>query len=92
MKISQTIGVLSALMLSFSAVAGSDVLLDPPPKDYVQDTNKQPLVPVSDGADEDCKAPIWAVAIGHEQKWKLHNGCPSDLDKPKPKPNVNVDK
>ena len=27
---------------------------------------------------QDCQAPSWAIAIGHEQKWKLHNGCPTD--------------
>jgi len=26
---------------------------------------------------EECEAPGWAKAIGHEQQWKLHNGCPS---------------
>jgi len=25
--------------------------------------------------DEKCQAPKWAIAIGHEDKWKLHNGC-----------------
>lgn len=25
--------------------------------------------------DEKCQAPKWAIAIGHEEKWKLHNGC-----------------
>ena len=27
---------------------------------------------------EQCQAPQWAIAIGHEQMWKLHNGCPTD--------------
>ncbi len=27
-----------------------------------------------------CQAPIWAIAIGHEQKWKLHNGCPTEQE------------
>ena len=26
-------------------------------------------------ADAKCQAPKWAIAIGHEEKWKLHNGC-----------------
>ncbi len=26
-------------------------------------------------AKKDCEAPDWAKAIGHEEKWKLHNGC-----------------
>ena len=25
--------------------------------------------------NKDCEAPDWAKAIGHEEKWKLHNGC-----------------
>lgn len=33
-------------------------------------------------ADE-CQAPKWAIAIGHEQMWKLHNGCPTDKEKSK---------
>lgn len=32
---------------------------------------------------EACQAPKWAIAIGHEQMWKLHNGCPTDEDKAK---------
>ena len=35
---------------------------------------------------KDCQAPGWAIVIGHEQKWKLHNGCPTDdANKPKDK-------
>jgi len=30
---------------------------------------------------EECKAPKWAIAIGHEEMWKLHNGCPTKKDK-----------
>ena len=25
--------------------------------------------------NKECEAPGWAKAIGHEEKWKLHNGC-----------------
>ena len=32
---------------------------------------------------EECQAPAWAIAIGHEQMWKLHNGCPTDEKKAK---------
>jgi hypothetical protein len=31
--------------------------------------------PPKKSADEKCQAPKWAIAIGHEEKWKLHNGC-----------------
>ncbi|HUI98782.1 MAG TPA: DUF4395 domain-containing protein [Usitatibacter sp.] len=30
-------------------------------------------------ANDACKVPDWAVAIGHAEKWKLHNGCASSL-------------
>lgn len=34
--------------------------------------------PIASGADqgERCKVPAFAKAIGHEDKWKLHNNCP----------------
>lgn len=25
--------------------------------------------------DEDCIVPDWAIEIGHEEMWKLHQGC-----------------
>ena len=25
---------------------------------------------------ERCRVPAFAIAIGHEQRWKLHNNCP----------------
>lgn len=31
--------------------------------------------PAEQVVDEKCQAPKWAIAIGHEDKWKLHNGC-----------------
>jgi hypothetical protein len=30
--------------------------------------------------NQDCQAPQWAIAIGHEDKWKLHNGCSGKKD------------
>jgi hypothetical protein len=33
--------------------------------------------------DDECKAPKWAIAIGHEQLWKKHNGCLVVKDKQK---------
>jgi len=33
----------------------------------------------------ECEAPSWAKAIGHEKKWKLHNGCPSTETESQPK-------
>jgi len=26
-------------------------------------------------SEEDCVVPAYAIAMGHEEKWKLHNGC-----------------
>jgi hypothetical protein len=31
--------------------------------------------PAEQIVDEKCQAPKWAIAIGHEDQWKLHNGC-----------------
>lgn len=31
--------------------------------------------PSVDAAGKVCKVPDWAVAIGHAEKWKLHNNC-----------------
>lgn len=41
----------------------------------LDDAQKQtePVGPVSD--DARCKVPEFAKAIGHEEKWKLHNNC-----------------
>ncbi|WXU00238.1 MAG: hypothetical protein Ctma_0949 [Catillopecten margaritatus gill symbiont] len=29
---------------------------------------------------KDCEIPLFAKAIGHEDKWLLHNGCPPRKD------------
>jgi hypothetical protein len=29
---------------------------------------------------KDCEIPAFAKAIGHEDKWLLHNGCPPRKD------------
>ncbi len=29
----------------------------------------------SAGGEKDCTVPAFAIAIGHEEQWKLHNGC-----------------
>lgn len=29
----------------------------------------------SETIDEECIVPDWAIDIGHEEQWKLHNGC-----------------
>jgi hypothetical protein len=32
-------------------------------------------VPAASGADDRCTPPAFAVAMGHTEKWKLHNNC-----------------
>lgn len=40
------------------------------------DKNEKPTAePPKKAVDTKCQAPKWAIAIGHEEKWKLHNGC-----------------
>ena len=39
---------------------------------------------------EDCEIPDWVKKIGHEEKWKLHNGCAGDETKEKSKPTVSL--
>ncbi len=34
-----------------------------------------PLVSTSQPQEERCRVPEFAKQIGHEEKWKLHNGC-----------------
>jgi hypothetical protein len=35
----------------------------------------QPAAPIDPAEAERCKIPDFAKAIGHEEKWKLHNNC-----------------
>lgn len=35
----------------------------------------QPVAPIDPAEVERCKVPDFAKAIGHEEKWKLHNNC-----------------
>jgi len=40
--------------------------------------NIEPSIPsssVSPAEEERCRVPEFAKKIGHEEKWKLHNGC-----------------
>jgi hypothetical protein len=38
---------------------------------------------------EDCEIPDWVKKIGHEEKWKLHNGCAGNETKEKSKHTVS---
>jgi len=72
--------LLSALL---SAAYASALLASEPATDPTDIAAAQAAV------DEKCHAPKWAIAIGHEDKWKLHNGCDeakarvAELDTPK---------
>jgi len=45
-----------------------------------------PAAETNQVVDEKCQAPKWAIAIGHEDKWKLHNGCTeAEADEPQAK-------
>ena len=35
-------------------------------------------------SSSDCEIPAWVKKIGHEEKWKLHNGCAEDTENPEP--------
>jgi hypothetical protein len=55
-------------------LALSPILFATPP----QARSVEPSVPsgsVSPAEEERCRVPEFAKKIGHEEKWKLHNGC-----------------
>ena len=60
----------SILTLSFSALALFGIGED----------EKEPTAEVVKTAEE-CEIPAFAKAIGHEDQWLLHNGCPPREDK-----------
>ena len=37
--------------------------------------NAAPATPVDPAEAQRCKVPDFAKAMGHEEKWKLHNNC-----------------
>lgn len=43
--------------------------------EFEQPVAAQPVTPVDPAEAERCKVPDFAKAIGHEEKWKLHNNC-----------------
>ena len=48
------------------------------------DTNKSPVKTVTIKNSADCEIPDWVKKIGHEEKWKLHNGCTDKAKSPTP--------
>ena len=55
-------------------VAGNDPYARPLVNAAVQ-AQVQPAGPVDAAEAERCKVPDFAKAMGHEDKWKLHNNC-----------------
>ena len=60
-----TLFILSALL---TATYASSLMASEP----VATPTEEPAEQI---VDEKCQAPKWAIAIGHEDQWKLHNGC-----------------
>lgn len=60
-----------AVALWTAHVAGNDPYAHPEPGTTVSTT----ALPVDAAEAERCKVPDFAKAIGHEEKWKLHNNC-----------------
>ncbi|MBW5290172.1 MAG: hypothetical protein Rsou_1560 [Candidatus Ruthia sp. Asou_11_S2] len=65
--------ILGSSLLSFSVFAVND--------NTVKEEN------TTTKSVEECQASSWAIAIGHEQKWKLHNGCPTKQEPQQEKKN-----
>ena len=55
-------------------VAGSDPYARPA-IDAAMPSAVQPAALVDPAEAERCKVPEFAKAMGHEEKWKLHNNC-----------------
>ena len=66
-KISTVLGVLT-LLSSLSALAIFGLGEDK------KESNSQ--AKPQEKTDKDCEIPAFAKAIGHEDMWLLHNGCP----------------
>ncbi len=49
------------------------ILFTAPATDMARVTNPAP--PTGTASGKDCTPPEWAVAMGHADKWKLHNNC-----------------
>jgi hypothetical protein len=75
-------GIQGAVVAAFGAVmagvvvwvAGNDPYARPPVTAAVSEA-VQPAGPVDAAEAERCKVPDFAKAMGHEDKWKLHNNC-----------------
>lgn len=48
---------------------------------FASDSNNGVKTPEQIAEEERCTVPAYAKAIGHEELWKKHNGCPTDESK-----------
>ena len=70
----------TAIFIAFAAVviATAQWVYSAAPKkaaDLEAPVATQPAVPIDPAEAERCKVPDFAKALGHEEKWKLHNNC-----------------
>lgn len=70
----------AVILLAFAAtvVAIAQWVYSTAPKrasDALPATDSQSTAPIDPAEEERCKVPDFAKAVGHEEKWKLHNNC-----------------
>lgn len=74
-----SLGQFAIVVLFIAAIAGiAQSVYSTAPKravEFEQPVAVEPAAPVDPAEAERCKVPDYAQAIGHEEKWKLHNNC-----------------
>jgi hypothetical protein len=68
----------AALAAFLAALGFASTFMAPPPErapQIPQAAGAAPALPQSASEQERCRVPEFAKKIGHEEKWKLHNGC-----------------
>jgi hypothetical protein len=65
------------IVLAFVLVLGfiAGILVERPPRINAAGGAAVQVSPVDPAEAERCKVPEFAKAMGHEEKWKLHNSC-----------------
>jgi len=74
-------GIMSALVLLLTM---GGVYADAPVEEKKLEPAQAAVKPEAKApknVNKECEAPGWAKAIGHEEKWKMHNGCNSATPK-----------
>ncbi len=71
---SQKIGIdATAILVIFLTVISLGAERFFPPSEPFNGAKTNPTTPITSSAK--CTPPAWAVALGHKEKWKLHNNC-----------------